>query len=141
DGIALAAPGTPPSNLPGASLHARLGGVLPINPLNNQGRTLAVHPVLGSVQSLFASQRLAFVSNVGPLVGPTSKAAFIAGSAPRPPKLFSHNDQQSVWQSFSAEGTTCGWGGLMADRMLSGNASTMFTAVNMSGNCVWLSGQ
>ncbi|HEV8689176.1 MAG TPA: DUF1501 domain-containing protein [Ideonella sp.] len=141
DGIALAPLGTPPSQEKGASLHARLGGVLPINPLNNQGRTLAVHPVLGSVQSLFASQRLAFVSNVGPLVGPTSKAAFIAGAAPRPPKLFSHNDQQSVWQSFSAEGTTCGWGGLMADRMLAGNASSMFTAVNMSGNAVWLSGQ
>ncbi len=141
EGIALAAPGTPPSNDKGAPLHARLGGVLPISPLNPQGRTLAVHPVLRSTQSLFASQRLAFVSNVGPLIGPTTKADFIAGTAPCPPKLFSHNDQQAVWQSFSAEGTTLGWGGLMADRLVAGNTSAMFTAVNMSGNCVWLSGQ
>jgi uncharacterized protein (DUF1501 family) len=141
EGIALAAPGTPPSQDQNASLHARLGGVLPITPLNPQGRALAVHPVLGSVQSLFASQRLAFVSNVGPLVGPTSKAAFIAGTAARPPKLFSHNDQQSVWQSFSAEGTACGWGGLMADRLLAGNSSSMFTAVSLSGHSAWLSGQ
>jgi uncharacterized protein (DUF1501 family) len=141
EGIALAAPGTPPSNETGASLHARLGGVLPISPLNPQGRTLAVHPVLGAVQSLFASQRLAFVSNVGPLVGPTSKAAFIAGTAPRPPKLFSHNDQQSVWQSFSAEGSSRGWGGLMADRAMAANGNSMFTAVSLSGNSVWLSGQ
>ena len=60
DGIGLAAPGTPPSQDPKASLHARLGGVLPISPLNAQGRALAVHPVVGSVQSLFASLRLAF---------------------------------------------------------------------------------
>jgi uncharacterized protein (DUF1501 family) len=141
EGIALAAPGTPPSQDGKASLHARLGGVLPISPLNSQGRTLAVHPVLGSVQSLFSSQRLAFVSNVGPLVGPTSKAAFIAGTAPRPPKLFSHNDQQSVWQSFSAEGTNPGWAGMMADRLLAGNSNAMFTAVSLSGHSAWLSGQ
>ena len=140
EGIGLAAVGTPP-NSQGTTLHARLGGVLPISPLNSQGRTLAVHPVMGSVQSLFANQRLAFISNVGPLVGPTTKAAFIAGTAPRPPKLFSHNDQQSVWQSFSAEGTTRGWGGLMADRVLGGNTRSMFTAVSLSGNAVWLSGQ
>ena len=141
EGIGLAAPGTPPSQEAGASLHARLGGVLPISPLNAQGRTVAVHPVLGSVQSLFTSQRLAFVSNVGPLVGPTSKADFLAGTAPTPPKLFSHNDQQSVWQSFSAEGSGRGWGGLMADRALGGNANAMFTAVSLSGNSIWLSGQ
>jgi len=141
EGIALAAPGTAPSDLKGASLHARLGGVLPINPINSQGRSLALHPVMGSVQSLFASQRLALVSNVGPLSGPTTKAAYLAGTAPRPPKLFSHNDQQSVWQSFSAEGTTRGWGGLMADRVLAGNGRAMFTAVSLSGNSIWLSGQ
>ncbi|MFO1338036.1 MAG: DUF1501 domain-containing protein [Burkholderiaceae bacterium] len=141
EGIALAAPGTPPSNAKGASLHARLGGVLPIAPLNSQGRTLALHPVLGSVRDLFAAQRLAWVSNVGPLSGPTTKAAYLAGTAPRPPKLFSHNDQQSVWQTFSAEGTTRGWGGLMADRVLAGNTRAMFTAVSIAGNAVWLSGQ
>jgi uncharacterized protein (DUF1501 family) len=94
EGIALAAPGTPP-NLSGTYLHAKLGGVLPISPLNAQGRTLAVHPVLTGVRDLFAAQRLAFVSNIGPLSGPTTKAGYLAGTAPRPPKLFSHNDQQS----------------------------------------------
>ena len=138
EGIALAAPGTPSQ---AGSLHQRLGGVLPISPVHPQGRTLAVHPVLGGVRELFAAQRLAFVSNVGPLRGPTSKAAYLAGTAPKPPKLFSHNDQMSVWQSFSAEGTTRGWGGLMADRVLSANGQSMFTSVSVSGNAVWLSGQ
>jgi uncharacterized protein (DUF1501 family) len=138
EGIALAAPGTPAGT---GSLHSRLGGVLPISPLNAQGRTLALHPVLGGVRDLFASQRLAIVSNVGPLVGPTTKAAFVAGTAARPPKLFSHNDQQSVWQSFSGEGATRGWGGQMADRILSANGRSMFTSVSLSGSAVWLSGQ
>ncbi|MEK8030697.1 DUF1501 domain-containing protein [Ideonella sp. DXS29W] len=138
EGIALAAPGTPAQ---AGSLHARLGGVLPISPINAQGRTLAVHPVLGAVRDLFAAQRLAFIANVGPLSGPTTKTAYLAGTAPRPPKLFSHNDQVSVWQSFSAEGTTRGWGGLMADRVLSANTQSMFTSISVSGNAVWLSGQ
>jgi len=139
EGIGLAAPGVPARN--SASLHARLGGVLPIEPLNAQGRTLAVHPVLAGVRDLFATQRLAFVSNVGPLSGPTTKTGFLAGTAPRPPKLFSHNDQQSVWQAFSTEGATRGWGGQMADRVLAANGRAMFTSVSMFGNAVWLSGQ
>jgi uncharacterized protein (DUF1501 family) len=139
EGIALAAPGVPPKN--SASLHARLGGVLPISPLNAQGRTLAVHPVLTGVRDLFAAQRLAFVSNVGPLVGPTTKLAVQGATAALPPKLFSHNDQQSVWQAFSTEGATKGWGGRMADRVLSGNGRAMFTSVSLTGNAVWLSGQ
>jgi len=138
EGIALAAPGTPGK---AGSLHDRLGGVLPISPLNAQGRTFAVHPVLGGVHDLFAARRLAFVSNVGPLRGPTTKAAYLAGTAPKPPKLFSHNDQMSVWQSFSTEGTTRGWGGLMADRLLSANGQSMFTSISVSGNAVWLAGQ
>ena len=37
---------------------------------------------------------------------PTTKAQYGTRNYPLPPKLFSHNDQQSVWQTFSAEGTT-----------------------------------
>jgi uncharacterized protein (DUF1501 family) len=38
-----------------------------------------------------------------------------ARSVPLPPKLFSHNDQQSVWQASAAEGAVSGWGGRMAE--------------------------
>jgi uncharacterized protein (DUF1501 family) len=140
EGIALAAPGTPPGQGP---LHARLGGVLAINPLNAQGRTVAVHPAMGAVRDLFAAQRLAFVSNVGPLSGPTTKEAYLAGTAPRPPKLFSHNDQQSVWQSFGTEGSNAGtgWGARMADLLLAGNSRAMFSAVSLHGNSPWLAGR
>jgi uncharacterized protein (DUF1501 family) len=60
---------------------------------------------------------------------------------PLPPKLFSHNDQQSVWQSSSPEGATSGWGGRLGDLFEAGNGNATFTCVNVSGNAVYLSGQ
>ena len=60
---------------------------------------------------------------------------------PLPPKLFSHNDQQSVWQSSLPEGATSGWGGRIGDQFLSSNATATFTCVNVSGNAVFMSGQ
>ena len=59
---------------------------------------------------------------------------------PLPPKLFSHNDQQSVWQSSAPEGATSGWGGRMGDLFEAGNGNATFTCVNVSGNAVFLSG-
>lgn len=138
-GIALAAPGTP-AVTNSTNLHARLGGVLPITPINNQGRSFALHPVMGSVRDLFASRRVAVVANVGPLSAPTTKSAYLAGAA-RPPKLFSHNDQQSFWQSFHSEGATSGWGGRMADLMIGSNTRSMFTAMSLTGNAIWVAGQ
>ena len=58
-----------------------------------------------------------------------------------PPKLFSHNDQQSFFQSSATEGATSGWGGRMGDLLQSGNGSATLTCINASGNAVFLSGQ
>jgi len=138
--IALAGPGVPKSNGNGATTNAKLGGVLPIVPRNPQGRALALHPVMGEMADLFGRGKLAVMSNVGPLSGPTTKAAYLDGSAARPPKLFSHNDQQSTWQALSTEGATRGWGGRMADLLLAGNQRAMFSAISANGNAVWVSG-
>ena len=81
--------------------------------------------------------------NVGPLVVPLTKAQYSGSDRvnfPLPPKLFSHNDQQSVWQSSSPEGSTIGWGGNMGDLALSGNTNSLFTCINVTGNAVFLSG-
>jgi uncharacterized protein (DUF1501 family) len=54
----------------------------------------------------------------------------------------SHNDQQSTWQAGAVEGARRGWGGLMADTMLSANgANAVFTGVSLAGNAVFLAGQ
>lgn len=142
DPIALLAPGTAPNAGAAAGSPARLGGVLPIAPLNAQGRTFALHPLMGPLQSMFdTDKRLAILPNIGPLVMPTTKAQYGQSSFPKPKRLFSHNDQQSTWQALAPEGATRGWGGLMADALASMNSRTVFTAVSATGNAVWLSGQ
>jgi len=138
--VALPAPGTAPQ--PGSSIYnATLGGVLPIAPRNNQGRTFALHPLLGSVRNIFAAGRLGIVANVGPLVRPTSKLDYANPGFPKPAKLFSHNDQQSTWQTLGTEGTTMGWGGRLLDPVMGGNAQPTFSSISLNGNSPWLIGQ
>ena len=105
------------------------------------GRQIALAPQLGKLQTLFNAGRLGVQLNVGTLVQPTTLAQYKARKVPLPPHLFSHNDQQSVWQSIGAEGTTTGWGGRIGDQFLSANGGSLFTCVNVSGNAVFLSGQ
>ena len=141
DSIALLAPGTAPVTSATAGSPARLGGVLPILPANPQGRSFALHPMLGALQSLFNDdKRLAIVPNAGPLVVPTSKAQYANSLHPKPAHLFSHNDQANMWLSFQPEGATKGWGGLMADLLAAQNGRAVFTSISTSGNAVWLSG-
>ncbi|MBK9136571.1 MAG: DUF1501 domain-containing protein [Betaproteobacteria bacterium] len=145
DPIALLAPGVAPVGTAGAGTPARLGGVLPIAPLNaaglNTGRTFALHPLMGSLRTLFdTDRRLAIVPNVGPLVMPTTKAQYGQNSHLKPARLFSHNDQQSTWQAMLPEGATKGWGGRMGDALAAMNSNAVFTAVSATGGAVWLSG-
>ncbi len=143
DPIALLAPGTAPDPAATVASPARFGGVLPIVPTNAQGRTFALHPVLGTLQTMFGptERRLAIVPNIGPLILPTTKAQYALVSHPKPPRLFSHNDQQSTWQSLAPEGSTKGWGGRMGDALAAMNTRTVFTAVSATGAAVWLNGQ
>jgi uncharacterized protein (DUF1501 family) len=142
DSIALLAPGTPPNLGAGAGSPLRLGGVLPIAPTSAQARSFALHPLMGSLQSLFNNdKRLAILPNIGPLILPTTKAQFGQASHPKPASLFSHNDQQNTWQALAPEGATRGWGGRMGDMLASQNAWPVFTAVSAAGNAVWLAGE
>ena len=64
------------------------------------GLQIALAPELTGLKSLWDPGRLAVQLNVGPLIQPTTLAQYqSAAQRPLPPKLFSHNDQQSVWQS------------------------------------------
>ncbi|HEY9023424.1 MAG TPA: DUF1501 domain-containing protein, partial [Burkholderiaceae bacterium] len=138
--VALAAPGTVPvKNSPNYNL--RLGGVLPITPKTAQaGRQFALHPQLAAVRTLFNAGRVAIVANVGPLIQPTAKTDVTSNLAALPPKLYSHNDQESVWQSMQPEGATVGWGGAMVDRLASQNTNALFTSISTGSNSVWLAG-
>ena len=72
--------------------------LLEITPGNLGGRTLGIHPSMPEVKNLFNSGRLAFVSNVGSLVRPTTLADYKAGRY-RPVSLYSHSDQIKQWQT------------------------------------------
>jgi uncharacterized protein (DUF1501 family) len=104
------------------------------------GRQYALAPELAPLLPLFASNRMGVMLNVGTLIQPTTKLQYTNASVPLPPKLFSHNDQQSVWQSQAPEGAASGWGGRMGDLFVAGNGNATFTCVNVSGNAVFLSG-
>ncbi len=148
DPIALLAPGTAPNAAAAAATPAALGGVLPIVPNftaspENNTRTFALHPSMADAQALFTQGRLAILANAGPLIAPLTKAEYQANSSakPRPPKLFSHNDQQSVWQALAPEGARVGWGGRFGDLVASNNGNTAFTNISASGNAVFMAGQ
>ena len=118
------------------------GGVIPIVPTTTQvGRSFALHPSLTELKNIFDAGRAAIIANVGPLIMPTTLAQYQAKSVLLPPKLFSHNDQQSLWQSYGAEGAAYGWGGLMGDLLAANNSNPIFTSISATGNAVFLSGK
>ena len=105
------------------------------------GRQYALAPGLAPLLPLFDAGKLSVVLNVGTLVRPTTKTQYSNGSVALPPKLFSHNDQQSYWQASSPEGATSGWGGRLGDLYAAGNGNATFTCVSVSGNAVYMAGK
>lgn len=121
-----------------------LSPATPDIPVDLQGvqRQYGLHPSMTAMAGLFNAGKAAVVLNVGPLVKPLTRDQYNASATiyPRPPQLFSHNDQQSVWQSSSAEGTKVGWGGKMGDLGMASNPKSLFTCMSVTGNAVFLSG-
>ena len=105
------------------------------------GRQYAMAPTMAPLLPIFDAGRMAVVLNVGTLVEPTTKTQYSNNSVRLPPKLFSHNDQQSYWQASNPEGATSGWGGRLGDLLQSGNGTSTLTCINASGNAVFLSGR
>ncbi len=100
------------------------------------GRQYSLAPELQPLVNVFNQERLAVLLNIGTLREATSKNAYSNRTVALPPKLFSHNDQQSVWQASNPEGATSGWGGRIGDQY----SPSTFTAVSVSGNAIFLSG-
>ncbi|MGC4062857.1 MAG: DUF1501 domain-containing protein [Aquabacterium sp.] len=153
--IALPAPGVAANLSAAGSSPDRLGGVLPISHAGrtvNAGRQFALHPALTRTQQMYQAGNVAVLANVGPLTRPTTKADYQNVAVSKPTKLYSHNDQQSTWQTLQPEGATPGWGGLMGDNLRSINGSgrspsdadliqRLFTCMTPSTAGPWLAGQ
>ncbi|MFO1296742.1 MAG: Tat pathway signal protein [Rubrivivax sp.] len=139
---AIRASGPGPAGLAIEQAELAATALAPAVPLPG-GRQYALHPAMTGLAGLFASGHAAVLLNVGPLIRPTSKAEYFSADRvryPLPPQLMSHNDQQSVWQSQGAEGSTVGWGGNLGDLAMSSNGTALFTCISASGNAVFLSG-
>jgi uncharacterized protein (DUF1501 family) len=116
--------------------------LLQISPANLPGQVYGLHPNLTatgsnpSLQSLFASGRLAVVCNAGTLVEPlANRTEYQSSAKKKPSNLFSHSDQaQQAMTSISqasALTSITGWAGRLADRVLSMNPATA-TPMSMS---------
>jgi uncharacterized protein (DUF1501 family) len=97
------------------------------------GSGYGLHPSLAALAPAWGEGRLAPVFNVGPLAAPLTKAALRA-AAPNSPlvpdNLFSHSDQQILWETGSADSLTrTGWGGRAADTL-----ATVNPVISVGGN-------
>ncbi len=112
------------------------------NVASQDGRSFALAKELSPLANLYADKKLSIVANVGPMYTPLTKAQFNARASGVPPQLFSHNDQQSVWQSSGVEGATVGWGGRFGDLLAASNNATnsVFTSLSINGTAVFLYG-
>jgi uncharacterized protein (DUF1501 family) len=110
--------------------------LLPITPASSAGPDFGLHPAMGSIQSLFQAGNAAFVTNVGPLIEPTTRDQYFNRSVLLPPQLFSHNDQQDQWTSLRGNvPSKTGWAGRIADLMRSAVAGQqMATNASLFGS-------
>lgn len=107
-----------------------------------QGREFGVGQDLAPLGDLFNAGECAVIGSVGPLIEPTDQRGLEAGTSAVPPRLFSHNDQQSTWMSGGAEGARTGWGGRFAAAVAKADrtADTSFMAVTATEMDVFLAG-
>jgi uncharacterized protein (DUF1501 family) len=115
--------------------------LLPIAPVNTGGQAYGLHPAMTEMQTLFGQGRAAVLANVGPLVVPTTRQQYLDRSVPLPPNLFSHSDQQFLWQTATSDGLArSGWGGRVGDLVQSQNSNRGATCLSLHGNNVWQNG-
>ncbi len=126
--------------LPQASL-LQLNATTPSANPSMSGRSIAMRAEMTGLKALYDQGRAAVLTNVGPLVVPTTMAQYRGRQVPLPMGLFSHNDQQSTWMAGAREGARVGYGGLLGDMFGSSNQFQNFTCMSASGTSVFLSGR
>ena len=79
------------------------------------GTEFGLHPSLGALAAAATAGHIAPVFNVGPLYAPLTKAQYRStpnGAALKPDGLFSHSDQQVLWETATTHAQErSGWGG------------------------------
>jgi uncharacterized protein (DUF1501 family) len=95
------------------------------NLVNLSGINFGLHPAMSALGTAWGDGKLAPVFNVGPLFQPLTKAQYRAAalnSELLPDSLFSHSDQQNLWETGTTRSLTrTGWGGRAAETLATAN--------------------
>ncbi|MCB0762799.1 MAG: DUF1501 domain-containing protein [Flavobacteriales bacterium] len=115
------------------------GDLLALNYTDGNGVNYGLHPSMPEVQQLFNDGKLAFVSNVGTLIEPTTKTQVLNQTVPLPVGLLSHSDQARHWMSSVPQSRQAnGWGGRIADIVSSLNSNqNVSMGISLSGTNLW----
>jgi uncharacterized protein (DUF1501 family) len=122
-----------------ASLHAAYAAPRPVLALPRSslvplaGTGFGLHPSLSALQNVWQQGRMAVLFNTGPLARPMTRAEWInlpEGSPLIPQNLFSHSDQQVLWECAGTSAVAReGWGGRAAEAL-----ATVNPVISLGGN-------
>lgn len=116
---------------------------MPPSAIGISGTQYGVNPFAAELATLYGEGNLAFLANVGAVVHPLTRASY--NSRPRPPQLYSHNDQTNLWHIGSGSNTqvTQGWGGRVAGltSKLSSAMAGLPPTITLSGQSRFLVGE
>lgn len=126
-----------------SNLAIPLNSMLPIFPDNAGGRLFGLHPSMMRSQQLFNDGKMAFISNVGTLVEPTTREQYWQEQVQLPLGLYSHSDQGQQWMTGLPNGRSAtGWGGKVADLIRDMNTNQNISMnLSLSGTNIFQTGQ
>src|SRR5258708_6470967 len=133
-----------PTDIPRLTQYQQLRGdlalaantLLPIG--DSHSNIYGLNAQLPEIQTLYSQKAAAIVLNVGSLIGPLTRTTYQNNTAPAPSSLFSHEDQQTEWQTSIPNATlaTSGWGGRVAKVL--GSGSNFPAGFSVAGNSLFL---
>jgi len=120
-------------------------GLLPsfLHEISTTGQTCSsfgIHHALPFLKTLYDKEQAAFVSNVGSLVEPTTRAQWTNGLAKTCVGLFSHSDQKmgaATLQCQTPGAVARGAGGRIADALSAGSQKYTTTSFSITGTDAW----
>ena len=112
--------------------------IINLHATNDDGRGLGLHPSMPGLAGLSRQGDAAMIANVGTLLAPTTIDQYRNRTSELPPNLFSHNDQQVLWQTSIPNDSNAfqpnGWGGRVADLLHSAhNDSSLSMLISLGG--------
>ncbi len=131
----------PPADDDGYARYAavRRHVALPRGDILSLDATHGLHPGLAALAPIWNENRLALLFNVGPLARPLTRADYLAwrdahDAARVPESLFSHADQQALWETATAAKVTrAGWGGRVMEALAGGSPVMSFAGSSRFG--------